>query len=96
MENAFTLQEPKYISGRTISKSLVIKGNVKINYLMGEKFSDWISLLKVTSSPEIYTSLEFEHLNADNVSFLQTLNNIDIHFLLDDAVKKKDDQVKIA
>lgn len=96
MENAFTLQDPKYISARTVAKSLLIEGNVKINYLMGEKFSDWISLLKVTSSPEIYANLEFEHLNADNVNFLRTLNNIDIHFLMDDAVKKKDDQVNIA
>lgn len=95
MENAFTLQEPKNISARTLARSLVIDGNVKINYLMGEKFSDWISFLKMTASPEIDRNLEFEHLNAENVIFLRTLNNIDIDFLLDDAVKKKGDQVNI-
>lgn len=95
MKNAFTIQEPKYVSARTVAKSVVIEGNVKINYLMGKKFSDWISFLKVTSSPEIYRNLEFGRLNADNVNFLQTLNNIDIEFLFKDAVKKKDNQVSI-
>lgn len=96
MKNAFTLQEPKYISARTVAKSLIIEGNVKIYNLMGENFTDWISFLKVTSSPEINTDLEFEYLNADNVNFLRKLNNIDIYFLLNDAVKKKDDQVNVS
>lgn len=96
MKKAFTLQEPKYISARTFAKSLIIEGNTKINNLMGENFADWISFLKVTSSPEINTDLEFEYLNADNVNFLRRLNNIDIYFLLNDAVKKKDDQVNVA
>lgn len=96
VKNAFTLQEPKYISTHTFAKSLIIEGNMKINNLMGENFADWISFLKVTSSPEINTDLEFEYLNADNVNFLRRLNNIDIYFLLNDAVKKKDDQVNVA
>ena len=64
-----------------------------INHLMGENFLNWISYLKVISSPIIGKDLEFENLNSSRMNFAQTLNNIAVSFLLNDAVKKNGNQV---
>lgn len=75
-------------------RSLIIDGNLVLDYLNGAKIPDWISLLESSSSPDVEGNFEFEELIIDNLKLLEPVNNVSVEFLMKDAVQRNANQVK--
>lgn len=74
-------------------KSLVIDGNLTMEYVNGIFIPDVIPLLNRSFDSE-FGDFTFQNLKAGFVRFLNTVNDVDINFIMNDTVRLNTSQVR--